>query len=174
MSEHLELETLSDLADEILPAAEWRRAEQHLTQCAPCTERLARLRALIAASRALPAVVEPPDDLWTDVRARLAPRRRPAWLSGWMLAAAALVLIAVSSAVTALLMRHNARPTPAVAQSQPAPVALPASLQAVEASYDMTARELAATLAQHRAALAPATIAKIEESLRVINRKSVV
>jgi hypothetical protein len=170
MSEHLELETLSDLADEILPAAEWRRAEQHLARCAPCAERLARLRALLAASRALPVVVEPPDDLWTDVHARLAPRRRHAWLSGWTLAAAALVLVAVSSAVTALLMRHSARPAPVVAQSQPFPVVLPAQLRAVEASYDITARELAATLAQRRAALSPATIAKIETSLRVIDR----
>src|SRR5262245_7112387 len=121
MSEHLELETLSDLADEILPAAEWRRAEQHLAGCRSCAERFARLRALLAASRALPVVVEPPDDLWTDVRARLAPRRRHAWLSGWTLAAAALLLVAVSSAVTALFMRQSARPAPAVAQTYPAP-----------------------------------------------------
>jgi hypothetical protein len=87
-----------------------------------------------------------------------------------MLAAAALLLVAVSSAVTALLMRRSVAPAPSVAQSQPAPVALPASLQAVEAGYDLTARELAATLAQRRTSLAPATIAKIEESLRVIDR----
>lgn len=64
---------------------------------------------------ALPRELPPPEDLWPGIAARLAPRRRPAWhAAAWRLAAA-LALVATSSAVTWRLARRGAPATPPAA-----------------------------------------------------------
>jgi hypothetical protein len=77
-----------------------------------------------------------------------------------MLAAAAVLLVAVSSGVTALLLR----------QSSSRPTVQPSSaLAPLEAQYASATADLAAALEAARDRLAPATIATIERTLAVID-----
>lgn len=95
------------------------------------------------------------------------------------LAAAAVVLMAVSSGVTALFMRRGGEsPSPAIAAGgatgpRVAPdgvaPALPAAFAATEAAYLDDVAELQATFAAQRSTLAPATIAVVERSLAAID-----
>jgi anti-sigma factor RsiW len=167
---HPTLDQLSDLLEGQLSSGERQPIDEHLESCSECAERMSRLEMLLHDARALPGAVEPPPALWRDVRARLQPvaRRSP---HRWYLAAAAVVLVALSSGITALLVRR----TPvAVVRREATPVApaalgLPASARAIDADYAAPIRELNETLAQHRAQLDPATVAKVETSLAVID-----
>jgi len=167
---HIELEQLGDLIDGRLSAADREVVETHLALCATCVERRDKLESLIGAARALPDEIDPPAGVWQDVRSRIVPaparsRQR------WMLAAAAIVLVALSSSVTALLVRRQtpfvvrpARPAPATVASFPAPV------RSVDADYSAAIGALNESLAEHRAQLDPTTVAKVEASLRIIDQ----
>jgi anti-sigma factor RsiW len=167
---HPTLDQLSDLLDGEIASVERQPIDEHLEYCSECAERISRLQMLLRDARALPDAVEPPPALWRDVRARVQPvaRRSP---QRWYLAAAAVLLVALSSGITALLVRR----TPvAIVKREATPVAsaaltLPAPARAVDADYAAPIRELNETLAQHRAQLDPATIAKVETSLAVID-----
>lgn len=143
--------------------AERRSFDTHLTACAACRAELAGLRAtrddLLAWSppecRDLPSswAVEPA----TPVGMRLR-----AWAPAFGLAAAAMLLLAVSAAVAnveirygsdGLVVRTGHTAAPAAAVEAPALEAVPA-----RASY-VTAEELAAFEARLRDALAPAPAA---------------
>jgi hypothetical protein len=176
-SEHLSLETLSDYTDDLLTLADRDAVERHLASCVACAGQQSGLRTLLEASRALPPMAPPPE-LWGDIRTTIVDHRlprRPTSTSWWqqrgLLAAAAVLLVVASSAVTATIMRQRA---PAAGASTQAPVAtavpsLPASMRAIEADYVGTATELRDALAAQRSQLAPATIVKVEASLRVID-----
>jgi hypothetical protein len=190
---HVDFERLNDFVDGLLEPAEYDRIERHLASCAACGERWSSLRAILDVSNALPAEIEPPADLWRDIRSRIAgddTDRRGRSISGasrmptplrsswglrrpWALAAAAVVLVAVSSAVTAVLVRRPS--TTMVERTVPAtppngPLLPPASARAVDADYIRTVGELAETLELRRSRLDPATVAKVEASLRVIDQ----
>lgn len=143
--------------------AEAAALEDHLTSCPACTALLEQLESLPDGVSALSRSVEPEADLWPGIRSRLAPRRgmgtARVTLPGWLLAAAAVLLIAVSSGVTAMLMRPL-RP------SAPLPVA---AISPLEAQYASAASELSAELGRAHTRLAPATLAIIERNLAVID-----
>ena len=151
--EHPDFASLNDYVDGTLDGAAMSRIDKHLSGCAECSAELASLRALVAATGALPTSVLPDDDLWADLKAAIDDRKgavlptispdvptratgsrwqRPAWL-----AAAAVVLVALSSATTAIVLRSS--PETTVAQNQPdsgttrvglgAPPVLPASFR---------------------------------------------
>ena len=175
--DHIDFERLSDFADESLAAPDRARVQAHLARCAACANRLASLRRLLGAASALPGDVEPTAELWPAIRERItvshpaaapSPRlsrlvRRP-----WLLAAAAVVLVAVSSTITAVVVKRTPAPNVPSATA-PSVVMLPASARGVDSDYARTARELAEALATQRARLDPATVAKVEASLRVID-----
>lgn len=169
---HPTFEQLSDHLDHRLAQKDHRTIEAHLGRCSDCAARFTQLDALRASARRLAIETEPPANLWRDVEARIthtAPiSRRPATPS-WLLAAAAVVLVAVSSGVTALIVR---RPT-SVASGPPATgissATLTGSARAIDADYASAIRELNETLATRRPALNPATVAKVEASLRIID-----
>lgn len=169
---HPTFEELSDFVDGRLTAASGRELETHLALCARCGHDRDRLEALLHRSRALPAEIAPPPEIWSAVQQRMAAAPSLGTRRVWLLAAAALLLVAVSSAVTALLVR---RPQ-AVAVRRPEPAApvavvrLPVSARAVDADYQAVIRELDESLAQRRSQLSPATIAKVEASLRVVDQ----
>jgi len=167
--DHLELDQLGDYIDRMLSPEQRRTVEAHLARCSACSARRDRLESLVSAARVLPEEVEPPAELWSDVRARIQPRVTR-MRQYWMLAVAAAVLVAVSSAVTALIVR---RPIVVVRPSAPAPVTavaqLPPAARAVDADYAGAIRALNETLAENRDRLDPATIAKVEASLKVID-----
>jgi anti-sigma factor RsiW len=167
--DHVELDQLGDYIDGMLSPEQRPTVEAHLAICSACSARHDRLESLVSAARGLPEEVEPPAELWSGVRARIQPRVTRT-RQHWMLAVAAAVLVAVSSAVTALIVR---RPIVVVRPSAPAPMTamaqLPPAARAVDADYAGAIRALNETLAENRDRLDPATIAKVEASLKVID-----
>jgi putative zinc finger protein len=177
--DHLDFARLSDYADESLAPAERARVQEHLAQCADCAERLAGLRRLLGAASALPAEVTPPGEQWQAIRARISqPARaravssRTRWLSApaWALAAAAVLLVVLSSAITTVIVRRQLAVRIERAPTPVEFVQLPPAARDVEAHYVRTASELAEALAGQRGKLDPATVAKVEASLRVIDQ----
>ena len=182
MNDHPDFDTLSDLASGGVPDDASSETARHVTVCTACATELAELRELLGRTTRLPRAIEPPESLWADVRASIerdtpardrTPHATLSWWkrpSTWMLAAASLVLVAASSAITAVLVR---RATPvsvvAVRPDEGHPASLPAAMALVEAGYDDTARQLEATLALQRNRLAPTTISTVEHSLAVID-----
>jgi hypothetical protein len=136
-----------------------------------------KLDALAAAVAGLPRSMEPPEDFWPSIRAGIAstPVRVVAW---WqrpaILAAAALVLVAGSSLATLAVVRGSASrvgtPTAsAVEASARGSDATLAQFTRVETDYIRTVNELSAALEARQSELAPGTIVKLRQSLRVID-----
>ena len=170
-------ERLSELVDGELKGDALDAAQAHLTACDECR---ATYDALLHVKRLAGALDDrPPErDLWPGVAARLghdasvvplAPRRRLTF-SIPQLAAAAVVLMAVSAGVASLVTR-GARPSAAAAiDAAPAvrPIAGLASAKGIE-SYDVAIRDLEATLASRRSALDTGTVRAVEGSLAIID-----
>ncbi|MFI5244125.1 MAG: hypothetical protein ACHQQR_02785 [Gemmatimonadales bacterium] len=169
-----------------------------------------RLRRLLDSVAALPRSIEPERDAWPAIRNRIEaqrvraiaphatgttiarPRRIP-WI-----AAASVVLVALSSGVTMLVLRQRpapevaaveqpvAQPTavepgstipPAAATPQVPVPAPPRASQAARTSvgevfarYDAAAEDLSRVLAERRARLDPATVAVLDTCLTRIDR----
>lgn len=113
-----------------LSPAEQAEAEEHLADCAACTEVLAELRAIASQAATMPPL-EPSRDLWSGIESRIAtpvtkfggspaavkraPRRQ------WQYAIAAAALIAASAGTTYLIVaRHGATVAPVTVAQQPA------------------------------------------------------
>ena len=150
---------------------------------------LRRLRSITAK---LPRDVAPPEDAWAAVKAEIDNYRRSPevartdtralalWQRPALLAAAAVVLVAGSAAITAILLdqsgvgreiesvREIAAVPGTVASSRVAPSTL-AEFTVAENDYISTTNRLSALLESEDTELAPETIAKLRESLRVID-----
>jgi hypothetical protein len=130
-------------------------------------------RRLDAMLESLEREVEPRRDLWPDIESRLEPRSRSrarAW--AWQ-AVAAVVLVAVSSLVTATLVRRSGTPVArAHAPAIEAPVvpATFASPYALNADYEAARRQLGADLEQRLATLPPSARHKLESNLAEMRR----
>jgi anti-sigma factor RsiW len=170
-AKHIDVDRLGDFLDGYLSPGDAEAVRSHLAVCARCREQQTRLESLITSARDLPASTEPPPELWARVRRRVV-QPQPlgtAALSWGRLAAAALILVASSAGVTAWLIERH--PSTTVRRDGPAAgaVAVPVAARAVAANYDAALRELNETLAERRAQLDPATVAKVEASLHVID-----
>lgn len=176
-SEHPTEERLNDHVDGLLPAPHAAAVEAHLAACAACRAEVQGLRALLAAAASLPRSVAPPAELWEAVREEASARpARAAWtvrLTRRELAAAAVLLVLLSSGITAALARRGDPPGRPGAVALRANVARPpvawVEFRRAEAEYVRTADGLEAVLAADRDALAPETVSTVEESLRVID-----
>ena len=193
MTSHVPFDTLNDYADALLPPAPHADVERHLAHCGECRAQLADLRRLLAAAAAAPRAIDPAEDLWPTVRDEISRRkgvvlpasgvgrqasgvtRRSSWRAHSLLAAAALFLVVVSSAVTTFVLRPRGKAKAAVVSAPSTPDAgrptpsLPASFLAAERGYLSTERELRAALEAQRGTLAPETVAAVERSLRVVD-----
>jgi hypothetical protein len=129
-----------------------------------------RVEALL---QSMPREVEPGRDLWPDIESRLEPRsnrRAPAW--AWQVAAA-VVLVAVSSLVTASLVRRNGVETaqvPATATTAPLVPAAFGQARGLDAGYETARRELAADLERRLASMPPSARQKLEDDLAAMRR----
>ena len=156
-----------------------------------------KLRDLMNEVAALPVSIEPPADAWAKIRAEIeasgnpdtgdtadivSHSKRSARVAFWQrpifLAAAALLLVAGSSVVTAVaISRRGTSPTPRSAERPIVAIATdnnngPASLAqftVVESDYLRAVNDLSATLESEQGSLSPETIAKLRESIKVID-----
>lgn len=193
MSEHdYWIHRLSDVLDGSLDPDEERAAQAHLAGCTECRETVTELRRLVAEARTL-GEISPSRDLWPGIEAALARpdpdvialrsgvavrrdtasgglggRRQGVLLSVPQLAAAAAVLVLVSSLLTVW-----ARPDApeAVTTADPSVGAVrPAS---ADGAPPELARELGAltrAMDEARNGLDPNTLRIIEKNLAVIER----
>lgn len=186
MTQHVSWETLNDAADGVLVPAEQADVALHVAKCAACRAQFEGLRALMATARAAPATSEPPAHAWTEIRRTIdaqktlalpgtaAPDRRLR-ISRSGMAAAALVLITVSSAATIAVLRQRATVTPTATvaatdtQTAAPPQRVSHDVSVVEEEYLSTAAELRSILDKERSKLSPATVAAVDRSLKVID-----
>lgn len=141
------------------------------------------LRTLARATAALPREIAPPPDVWNKIRdviesdrgVDLGSRRGRWWQRPAVLAAAGVLLVAGSSIVTAIAMRSRAEGAPEkahVATIDAATGSSPQSLAqftALENDYIGTANRLTEILESEQTELAPETVVKLRESLRIID-----
>lgn len=179
MIEHLDETALNDAADDSLADDRRHDTESHLAMCAECRARVNAIRALRAELTALPRDIAPPAHVLMNVRARTGTRvahfrsDAAAWHSRpRLLAAAAILLVALSSAATALLLRdspvtdgHVAAP----ASTPPASASLVA-VQAMERSYEDAIADLQRALDDQQSGLAPETLRILQANLDIIDR----
>lgn len=131
--------------------------EAHVAGCAECrTDRQAAL-SLRAPTLRLPHDVQPARDLWPGVQRRIV-RRSPSF--AW-LAAAAVLLVALSSAVTMLVTQEG--------RTSRTLTAAPAAVAVIEASYIAESRDLEQALVSQRGRLSPETVATLERNLAIID-----
>ncbi len=136
-------------------------ADRHLAGCAECRADLDAARALAPTLAGLPRTIEPPDDLWPDIRSRLSVRPARQLSRGRIAAlalAAAVVLMAGSSAVTLWLTHDHSQEMTAA----PSPTV-------IEAGYVDASAQLLRALAAERDKLSPATVATLQRNLAVID-----
>lgn len=182
MTDHPSFDQLCDLHDDVLHVSSERTVREHLARCEPCAGELALLDTLSHETAALPRSIAPPEDLWADIWAEMAPTGARRAMRGWsvrQLAAAAVLIALGSSALTIATMRrtnggHGSPKTSvettaiaAVHHPSRTNVALPASLAREESGYTRSIDVLRRTLDERRDSLAPSTVATVERSLRI-------
>ena len=142
----------------------------------------AKLRDLMNEVSALPTSIEPPVDAWAKIRAEIVKTdqsdlaRIRFWQNPVFLAAAALLLIAGSSAVTAIAInrrgasvaREAERQIAAAPDTNTGPASL-AQFTVVESDYLRAVNDLSATLESEQDSLSPETIAKLRASIKIID-----
>jgi anti-sigma factor RsiW len=143
-----------------LSPAEAAGFEAHLGSCPACEARLLEQSPVASETAGLARSIEPAADLWPAIEGRIARREasRRLAIPRWALAAAAVLLVAISSGVTALLLRPDA---PAATTVR--------GVSALEVQYAEVSEELAGALEAARPRLRPETMATIERSLRIID-----
>ena len=141
------------------------------------------LRDLQRLTAQLPREIAPPEGAWSRIATQIeiesrasrgnARRDRAFWQRPAFLAAAALLLVAATSITTALVIgRAPAAPQSPIAavnvQSSSSPATL-AEFTARENDYIATVNALSTTIESAHVELAPETIEKLKESIRVID-----
>jgi len=189
---------LSDYLENTISLPLRATVDSHVASCARCAAILADVRSIVDRAAALPEL-KPSHDLWSGIEARLdspvvpisaAPSLRRFRVPTWMgLAAAAVVLIVVTSVVTRQWVSGGDKTTPSVAATPTLPPARAESLgiesTAVAPVTPVTAtnrervsaavtygREIArleAFVRQRGDSLDPTTKAIIENSMRIID-----
>lgn len=144
----------------------------------------AELRRLSEMTDRLPREMDPPAEAWDAIRAQMArdesaatrPREARAaavWQRPAFLAAASLLLVAGSSALTFVALRARGAPPAAVASSSPGSAANTVStlvrFTGKENEYLERVSGLLAVIESGEIELAPETVVKVKESLAVID-----
>jgi anti-sigma factor RsiW len=190
------LELLDDFVGGDLPPREEREVRRHLMACEGCRAEEQALRALLDQAASLPDEVLPGRDLWKEIAPRLQSRAnlpdepeermpevrvigprvaRP--LPWWLLAAASIALIVVTSFATLRVSGRGGQgaTAPTLATQTARPPAAPgntalAAFRPAEQEYQAAITDLQAVLATRRAQMAPQTVATLEANLRIIDQ----
>ena len=150
----------------------------HVAGCAACRTRLAEFERLYAHVRRDPRSVEPPEDLWPALRARLAttaveqpalPATRPSLdrhlLGRRTLGALAAAALLVAAGTTLARPPHDG-PKPVAAADTMTP---PSMTQSADVQSEEVERQLLSDLELQRGRMRPQTAAEIDANLRVID-----
>ncbi len=181
------IDRLSEYLDGELAEGECVELEAHLAGCVDCRDTVDQLRGVLATARALEDRV-PTGDLWSGVaqrigvgqavepgvvplQQRMLRRRIRITLSIPQLAAAGMVLVALSAATT-LLLRTRAAQTET---NQVNAITEAATAEAVlvgfdVAQYDAAVADLENVLSEARELLDPGTVRILEQSLATVDR----
>jgi hypothetical protein len=165
MNEHPSYEQLNDWLDEELSEPEAARIEAHVASCDECSSAIARLRSLLASSRALPRTMPVPADVWDNIQTRVH-RRSALWQYRYQLAAAAVLIVALTATLTLALTQ---RPSPAVAVQEAPPSDIQLAVNKAEADYTEPLRALEALLEARRSTLDTATINLLDRHIALID-----
>ena len=161
---HVDSDRLQDYVDDHLDADARALVERHITQCERCATEVASVASLISDLAALQPGVAPNRELLPGIHARID-ARSTRW-SVMVRAAAAIALVASSSAVTALVMRtRQSTETMTTSLSH----AEAAAFVRAHQDYARAAEELELLLREQRAELPPGTVEMLEHSLAVID-----
>jgi anti-sigma factor RsiW len=194
-SEHIDFEVLNDYADGLLDQRAAQAVSHHISTCSACSKQLADLQHVLRSAADLPRSVLPADDIWADLKLSLEQRKeavlpvpgttpasglksgpspRSRWQARGALAAAAVILVVLSSGITALVLRDYflkqiarsipTQPVPTLAQ----PV-IPVSFRLAEGEYNRAIMELVQAVNAQRNRLSPETIRTVDHSLAVID-----
>jgi anti-sigma-K factor RskA len=155
----------------------------HIAACAICAAEVESLNRILARAADLPKSIDPPAEAWSNIRATIERdkeaiasehprsslrfRRRP-----YELAAAAVLLVVLSSAGTAVYMNARAADPRSPIATNLATGATPASLAAFTVEENTYLRNVAVLqdlLDQQESSLAPETVAQLKASLRTID-----
>jgi len=139
-----------------------------------------KLNDLLTRARVLPREIDPPSDAWAAIKSAIekpaaAPDHEPRlWQRPAFLIAAAAALVAASSLVTIRTMRDRDSTTAPVAAASRKPTGgrgptTFAEFVSVENDYISSANQLSAILESDRSTLSPATVAKLKQSLAIID-----
>ena len=140
------------------------------------------LRDLQVRTAQLPREVTPPESAWNRIAQQIEidsrhrgsrGNNRALWQRPAFLVAAGLALVAVSSITTFVVLdARDAEPAPQVASIQRPTAASPATLAeftARENDYIATVNSLSQTIESAHVELAPETIVKLKQSIRIID-----
>jgi hypothetical protein len=161
---------LDDYLDGSVDATRRAELDAHIEACPDCRAGASHLQELLDAVHQLPRIIDPPRDLWPEFASRLEPRtpRQFGYVLAWRrwapLAAAALLLIAVTATVTYRLTKtqeFGALRTATIPASQ-------ASF-AADRDFVVAAEDLERVLAERRERLSAKTVQIIEQNLAVID-----
>lgn len=156
----------------------------HIAACAICTAEVESLNEILARAVDLPKSIDPPAEAWSNIRSAIErdkdavaahdTRSAPGfWRRPYGLAAAAVLLVVLSSGGTALYMssRGDGNSSRSIASdgSGGATVATLAAFTIEENNYLRNVAVLQDLLDQQEALLAPATVAQLKASLRTID-----
>ena len=155
----------------------------HVATCAICAAEVESLNRIIARAAELPKSIDPPAEAWSNIRAAIERDKEAVtahrvsvgvWRRPYMLAAAAVLLVILSSGATAIYMRGRTSDgdSSRSASLNPGSGATPASLAAFtieENNYLRNVAVLQDLLDQQEASLAPETVAQLKASLRTID-----
>ena len=157
----------------------------HIAACAICAAEVESLNRILARANDLPKSMDPPAEAWSNIRATIErdkeaiagqhPTSAPGfWRRPYVLAAAAVLLVVLSSAGTAVYMGArsadgNASRSAAGNQANGATPATLVAFTIEENNYLRNVAVLQDLLDQQEALLAPETVAQLKASLRTID-----
>ena len=161
---------LNDYVDGALGSNDADRIRDHVTGCDKCAREAELLAALKSAVAALPLQVRPERDLRSDIWQRIErPRHtRTIWSARYMLAAAAVLLIAFSSLVTLAIVRSDSS-TEIGRDYRNSARLVGRDSDALQRAYSEEVQELEMILRKSRGSLAPETVRIMEENLKIID-----
>ena len=166
-------ERINDYVDGELRRSEELLVRDHLESCPRCEQEAAQLLRLLERVSALPRSIDPPDDLWPSIEHRLHERTPVVSHVRWWMAAAALLLVALTAVVLVRGRFEAPQRTTVEVQHPVAATArgtVLAELASASLSFDDARERLMAVLQARRGVLQPKTMAVVRENLHVIDR----